>query len=307
MSNILPIDNSIVPADVTKGYLSKFSEKEQQAIAALYEKIEAQAFEKVKGTLKSSCPIFVLVAGSQGVGKTHLVERLQKDRKGVFVECDVDSILAQMPEVKKAIEKAERELGQDFEMAGTAHYDANTHRTRVEAAVEKYRPAAKYISDRLMSTCLKNGINVIVETNAKTPKIGAFIDNVKKMGVILEGHICDAPLSVKTKGAKSPQHDFSFPEDVLKAESDALRKNIPVIAAACDQNLTVWWRQEAIARLQPAAVATSDSYTTDLIAKTGFEAYFADLNGMKIADLMVKRMHYAPNQNIETKLVPTMA
>lgn len=299
MSNILPIDESIVPARVTKGYLKNYTQEQQRAIAGLYEKIEAEALEKLSGSLKSSVPLFMLVAGSQGVGKSKLVERLQSDYSEAFVECDVDSILQKMPEVRDAMADADREVMEYFNEA--TGYDADAHRTKLDAAVETYRPAAKYISDRLMSSCVARGINVIVETNAKTPHIKDFLDSVKNQGVQLIGHICEAPMGVKAAGAKSKQHGFSFPSDVLAAENDAFRKNIPVIAQACD-NLTLWWRQDVDARLEAAAVATEHTYVTDILAKTGFDAYFADRpESISVKSLMDYRRDCTSKQKNEPR------
>lgn len=293
MSVILPIDDSIVPADVTKGYLKNYDTDFQKSIGALYEKIKKEALSKITDAPQPGASVFVLVAGSQGVGKTQMVERLMAEHTTQqFVECDVDSILKRMPEVEPALRQAEEHMVLDFEAAG--HYSPETHRNILEQAIERLRPAAKYISDRLMSECVAEGYNVIVETNAKTPHISDFLSRVKSTGVILEGHICEAPDSVKIAGAKSKQHGFSFPRDVLLAESAAFRKNIPAIANACDSNLTIWWRQKKDQPLQTAAVATSQSYTAYPVAKAGFEAYFADPSGLEITTLMSSRKEVKP-------------
>lgn len=242
MSNILPIDNTIVPADITQSYIQGYSVAEQRSIAAMYETIESDAFSKLSGAIVSSHPTVILVAGSQGSGKSRLVETLKQKEQDQFVECDVDSILKQMPVVKAAIEEAETELSHDFQIAGNLHYSPDTHRAKVESAVAKYRPAAKYISDRLMSRCISKGINVIVETNAKTPRIKDFIDALQARHVVLKGHICEAPLPLKVKSARTPEHGFAFPEGILISENAAFRKNIPTMMAAMKDNITVWFR-----------------------------------------------------------------
>lgn len=302
MSFSLPILDSIVPTHVTSGYIKNYDEHTQKSIEALYQQIKAEALSNITDAPKPGASIFVLVAGSQGVGKTQMVDRLLEGRGEQYIVCDVDSILLRMPEIKEAIQEIENDIRHLFETSG--EYNASGHRTAIEQAVECMRPAAKYISDRLMSECVAEGYNVIVETNAKTPFIADFIGCVKKTGVIFEAHICEAPFSVKKMGAKSQQHEFSFPNDILEAEHIAFRKNIPVIAAACNQNLTIWWRQDVESGLQPAAVATGNTYTTDLVAKTGFEAHFADIGGLNIDDLMGPYRRPTNEVKVERTLAP---
>ena len=192
-----------------------------------------------------------------------------------------------MPEVKDAIKNAEQQLYSDFAIAST--YNSDIHRNALDGAVEYYRNAAKYISDRLMNESVEAGLNVIVETNAKTPNIDKFLTAIKESGVVLEGHICDAPFRIKEKGAKSPQHGFSLPTHVLKAEHEAFRGNMQKIADASDKVLTVWFRHEANTGLSPIAVATAHTYATDLVGKAAFEAHFADVDGRTIRSLMGNR------------------
>lgn len=287
----LPINDLIVPADVTQGYLEGYTAKELDTIEQIYQQVEAQQLNPITDAPQPGASVFVLVAGSQGVGKSRLTKRLIAERSEQYAVCDVDSILMQFPEVQKNLADIPSQLQEAFYAMND--YSPNDHRAQIEQAVGKFRNAAKYISDRLMTRCVADGYNVIVETNAKTPHIGAFIAAVKKTGVVLDGHICEAPLSVKLKGAHSREHGISFAEETLRAEHDAMRKNIPTIAGFCDSNFTVWWRQDVRAPLTQTAVGTRESYTEDLLAKTGFEAHFADNGTLTIAGLMGRREPFA--------------
>lgn len=280
----LPTKNLIVPEDVTRGYLSGYDVKELAWIEELYQTIKKDAFSKVTDAPNAGASLFVLVAGTQGVGKTELVKKLLADRKEQFIVCDVDSILGRMPVVKAALKNVEHDLMRHH----WETYTTEGHRTRAEAAVENYRNAAKYISDRLMNEAVGLGYNVIVETNAKTPNIGKFIDAVKASGVILDAHICDAPFRI-IEGAENPHHGLKFAHSVLKAEHNAFRKNMAIIAEKCDQDLTLWARFKAHEGLSTVVVARTHTYVTDLVGKAAFEAHFADIDGRTVANLMGNR------------------
>lgn len=284
MSTILPINDSIVPASVTKSYIDQYDAKTQQRIEDLFQTIKTAALSKITDAPQQGASVFVLVAGSQGVGKSRLANRLVKNREEQFVECDVDSILAQMPEVTRAIKQVEQDLFANFRTA--VDYNPESHRSAVDEAVERMRPAAKYISDRLMSESVQAGYNVMVETGAKSPQIKDFLQAVKKTGVVLEGHICEAPNVVKVAGARSPQHGFAYPAKVLEVEYKAFRDNMKTIAQECSGNLTIWWRQDAKQPLLAAAVATKAEYKTNAGVYAGFNAYFMD----REEDLSVEKL-----------------
>ncbi len=292
----LPTRNLIVPENVTRGYLAKYNDKTLESIEELYQTIKNEAFSKMTAAAKPGASIFILVAGTQGVGKSEMVKRLLDGRKAQFVICDADSILERMPAVQAALSEVSNDLMRDH--YDSVAYSTEVHRTKADAAVEKYRNAAKYLSDRLMSESIEAGYNVLVETNAKTPNIGAFLKAVKDTGVILEGHICEAPFRIKEQGAKSPQHGFSLPTDILKAEHEAFRKNTDIIAQACNKALTIWFRHQEKAGLSPIAVGTEYTYTTDLVGNTAFEAHFADVDGRTTDTLMGSRRNITSTPRI---------
>lgn len=299
MSSPERTNEGIVPPNVIDAYLEQYKKdpKTLDAIETLYQQTRVESFSRMTAAPTPGTSLFVLVAGTQGVGKSKMVEDLLKNRTEQFVVCDVDSILSRMQAVKTAIGDAEHDLMRD-------HYDLvaytpENHRAKADAAVEYFRNGAKSISDRIMNEAVKAGYNVLVETNAKTKHIGAFLDAIKDSGVRLEGHICDAPLRIKMLGATSAQHGFSLPKDVLAAEHAAFRENMPVIAKACSGSLTLWWRHDALEGLAPAAIATAKSYETFPVGKAGFESHFADLDGRTINSLMGLRKDVSPKHDLQ--------
>jgi hypothetical protein len=137
----------------------------------------------------------------------------------------------------------------------------------------------------------------MVETNAKTPSIKDFLNNIQKTGVALSIHICEAPLKVKVAGARSPDHGVSFSEETIRRDHEAMRKNLPVLANAAKENLSLWWRQDQ-GPLQPVAIGKSKSFEfINREALAGFEAHFADLpRQITIERLMGLRLEVKPAQ-----------
>ncbi len=89
----LPTKNLIVPEEIIQKYVSGYDAKTLARIESLYQKIKEESFSQITQPANPGASLFVLVAGTQGVGKTEMVKKLQEDRKEQFVVCDVDSIL----------------------------------------------------------------------------------------------------------------------------------------------------------------------------------------------------------------------
>lgn len=280
-----PVDDLIVPEHVTRGYLAGYDTNFLATLENVYDRIEKAQLSQITDVPNPGASLFVLVAGSQGVGKSNLVRSLQADpEKGQYIVCDVDAILLQIPGAENALNDANKKMLGDY-YRGEA-YSTKTHYNEVNGALEYYRHAAKYISDRLMTMAVRNGFNVIVETNARTPHIGSFLANIKNSGAILESHICEAPLSVKLRGANIEGLGYSFPPDVIKSDHQKMRDNLSRLVAACDDNVTIWWRQDHLAPLKAAAVRVDGHYTVDPVAMAGFEGHFADNGGHTIVSLL---------------------
>ncbi len=300
MKTDLFIDDLIVPHHITEGYLKACDEKILGMIEEVYQRVKKSQLDTISDARTPGSSVVMLVAGTHGVGKSSLVKSLKTQRTEQYVECDVDSILGFFPCFQTAIKSIPSMLQHDF-------YDTAGFHKKIEEQTSRYLPAAKYISDRLMSECVREGINVIVETNAKTKNIGSFIDNIKTHAV-LETHICQAPWAIKQTAfyaRVNKDHDIAIPEKALRAEHEAMTENMAVIAAKSNGNLTIYWRQDANAGLIPAAVATEKEYTRDLVAYTGFNAYFADNRNVSIENLMGKRLSPEEKAKLEAKAKQT--
>lgn len=278
----LPMDDMIVPASVLRGYLANYKDTAfLQTIEAVYQK-KIKALSKITDAPTPGASVFILVAGTHGVGKSNLVQNLIKQDSKQYTVCDVDSILSDFPEFQARMEDIPSRLQEDFYKGGMHAYNTDKHRKLVEDITEYYRPAAKYISDRLMTHCVREGYPVIFETNAKTPELKNFLRSVKAAGAVLETHICQAPLTIKQAGFEARfniAHDIGISDGQIKSEHDAMIKNMKVIAEE-SSNLKIHWRQDVNKPLMDTGI--------DPIAAAGFDAYFMDRD-MTIASLMALR------------------
>ncbi len=303
MSIQLFIDDLIVPAHVQQGYLKGYDQEFLKTIEAVYQQVEAEALAAIKDRSASDQPEFILVAGSHGVGKSYLIQRLIEQRGAGYIVCDADAILAKLPGFEEDARNFGMSLQSSFDFSSMDMF-----RHRMEENTQRFRNAAKYINDRLMTKGVREGLPVIFETNAKTARIGDFMDQLKKAGVVFETHMCQAPLSIKKAGMEArfrTTHNVGVPAQQVEAEHDAMTKNMKTIAAKSTGNLTIYWRQDVKESLTPAVVATAATYTTDLVAYTGFNAYFMD-SGMTVESLMGARQHLeakpAPRATSQAKL-----
>ncbi len=278
----LSINDLIVPAHVTQEYLKGYKKSDLEKIEAVFAQVKTEQMKKFTGDATPGASVFVLVAGSHGVGKSHLIDKELSNRAGGAVVCDADDILKKFVSARE-----QKEIG----MALQADFnggDVNALHKHMVADSERYMKAAEYIRDRLMSECVEQGVPVIMATNAKTSHICDFIKAVKKVA-ILETHICEAPLSIKIAGSLDTGYGIAVPKEKIEREHEAMRGNLKVLAAASD-NLTIHWRQERSQPLAKAVVATGSEFKTDLVARAGFNAHFADLpGGISIESLMGAR------------------
>lgn len=161
----------------------------------------------------------------------------------------------------------------------------------MEEHTRRYRNAAKYINDRLMTKAIREGLPVIVETNAKTPRMGDFLDALSAAGVTYETHLCQAPLSIKLAGMETrfrSAPDIGLPAEQIIAEHNAMTANMETIAAKSTNGLSIYWRQDVNQRLALAASSNNGTFATNIVPYTGFNAYFMD-SGMSIERLMGPR------------------
>ena len=291
MSSLLPIDDLIVPAAVQEGYVKDYSPAFQAIIAKVYEQVEAEALAAVKDRSADAQPEFILVAGSHGVGKSHMIRHLMEERGSSYVVCDVDAIIAKFP----GFEEDARHFGMSLQSMFDG-VSMDSFRLHMEEHTQRYRNAAKYINDRLMTKAVREGLPVIVETNAKTPRMGDFLNSLKNAGVVFETHLCQAPLSVKLGGMEQRFRntpDIGLPTETIQAEHVAMSNNMATIAAKSTHSLTIHWRQSVDERLAVAATSTNGTYTRNVVPYTGFNAYFMD-RGVSVERLMGNRVMAEP-------------
>ncbi len=289
MSTKLLIDDLLVPPEVTRGYLKNYDENFLQEIEKLYQKIEKEELAKCVNNVSLSPAPCVVVVGGHGVGKTHLVDRITKERPLGYVVCDADAIMTRLPKFQEGLK----------EVMISAHglYDASQNpedhmRNSIENYTNFYLPAARYIADRLLAKCVNEGIPVIFETTGKSKHIGNLMDNITKAGALIETHLCQAPLSIKLKALDArflADHDIALDKTKITDEHEALLRNMAVIAQKSTGDFTIHWRQHVNKPLASAVVATGADYVVDKIAREAFDAYFMD-HGHTIEQLMGSRV-----------------
>ncbi len=275
--SIFPIDDTIVPRNVTESYLSHYDVTDKTASsdtkaekaaknrtakyntslltegAALVKEIIAEkraALAKAQVEPTPGANTVTLIIGPTGVGKSTRVKELMQENGAQVAVPDVDDILGRLPTVKKTIAEMNNSLLSRH--YANAHYSSAHHHEEIEVAVGKFVPLGEAIRDQVASALIGGGHNVVMQMSGKSAKGGDLIDSIKTTGATVHAQINDAPFSVIKAGAHSNNHGVSLPEDVLKAHQNAMRANIPVIEAHADTT-AFFWRDDVNKPLKPVS------------------------------------------------------
>jgi len=241
MKTQLQINPAFVPTEVTNGYLHGYSSEVLKQLVELSKKFEEREFRKTQYRLSAS-PVFTIVAGTTGVGKSIVVEPLAKDS----VVCDAFELLKEIPAFR------------DEWMAGILSEDSANGTIY---ATRMFHPGAKWVTDRGMTEGLLSGRNVTLETEAQAPGIGNLMDNVAARGITINTHICQAPFDVKLAGAyahSKTHHDTVVDVEKMRETNLRMIKNMPVLAAKTNGVLTIHFRDNSNKPLEVVAVSKSD-------------------------------------------------
>ncbi len=292
MPTQLTINDLIVPANVTTKYLAGYDQREQERIETVYQEIKKQQFQNITGEATPGSSVFVLVVGSHGVGKSRLIQSRLGNREGGIVLCDADEILKNFISRDLTVNQDDDHHRAAFLLSNFSPVanDIVAMREELEGPAKHWMPASEYIRDRLMQDAVQEGYPVMMVTSGKSKQFGKFLNSVKKTGVEIEAHICEAPCSVKEAATRKDHYGIGLPDGFVKKEHDALRANLATIAASCDNALTIYWRHDASKPLAAVATATAGSYAVEsTVAQAGFEAHFADIGGLTVEKLMGQR------------------
>ncbi len=155
-------------------------------------------------------------------------------------------------------------------------YNVKRHFNNAEAAIQKWRPAAEYMRDRLLADSLEAGYDVMMQASGKSAGITKLIKSLQKAGHDVDTHICVAPVSVAILGANTPQHGFAYAKDVISADHAAMRKNIPAIMEAARASAQLYFRGYADSDSKKVLSVQGKDIVTS-VAREAYDAHVADL------------------------------
>lgn len=272
MSTLTTPKLALVPEDVTKKYLAGFSAAELKKIEEIYKQVCQSAWAG-KTINDSAKPSVVLVVGAQGSGKSTLAQNLRSNSDKSYVTADVDRIIKLIPDVADDLREIAQAAQGEADFGG---YNVKRHFNDAEAAIQKWRPAAEYMRDRLLSDSLEAGYDVMMQASGKSVGITKLIKSLQKAGHDVDTHICVAPVSVAILGANTPQHGFAYPKDVISADHAAMRKNIPAIMEAARDSVQLYFRGYADSSSKKVLSVQGNDIVTS-VAREAYDAHVADL------------------------------
>lgn len=276
---------ALVPEEIKKNYLKGYSPAELKKIEDIYKEVSQQAFEG-KIASEENSPTVVLIVGAQGSGKSTLGRNIRQRSSESFVNADVDRIMKMIPDVAQDLRAIAQAAHSEADFGG---YNPRAHFNDAETTIKKWRPAAEYMRDKLLTDALENGFSVMMQASGKSAGIVKLINSLKENGFKVDTHICVAPVSVAIHGANTPEHGFAYAKDVIRADHMAMRENIPAIMEEARKSAKLYYR----------GYINSDSEMVLAV----FDEKIIVGNGQKSYDAHVADLPYAISvQNIRHKL-----
>ncbi len=274
----------IIPTEIIDNYLKSNENTPRyyhQQITEIHKVLEDMIDEMADCTRNRR---FVVVTGSQGAGKSYLTSRLTTGLNEAGIKplhVDAEEIMGRIPNFN-----TDRVNSQHY--VGDVNCDMDKMREALHEVTLRWRPAAKYIADRLINAAAERGVDVVYETTGQAEHFDSFLKQVQKNGYAIDAHACEARLSLKVaafeRRAMHDQDIYFLPEELEKTHQRTLG-NLAAVANFSNA-LTVYWRNRIdepampVARMEGASAIITDSKNA-----SAFNEYMIERKSPGIAEL----------------------
>ncbi|MEI8320414.1 MAG: zeta toxin family protein [Alphaproteobacteria bacterium] len=213
---------TLIPSEVTDGWIAKYSPEELTAIQADQHIISSIFLEGKKASPK---PIYLATAGGPGSMKSTILENYLSDDNYVRADPDAYGL---------------RYMVNTYIPATGPHAQSQSPEY-LKVAYEKWRGGSNYIANNILNVAFEHKLNIAHGTTSTSPHIGKLYEKLKTESYRIELLLCDTTDENRIAYIANREKTFyqSTPEDAVE-KAKAFYERMPVYFKYADTIKFFW-------------------------------------------------------------------